>query len=75
MLITTVQAAERLGVGVRQVQLLIKSKRLRASRFGRASVIDSKDLRAVKIRKIGRPKKGTGMKEHHIEVKVRERLF
>jgi excisionase family DNA binding protein len=58
MEITTKEAAVRLGVGLRQVQILIKKGRLPARKWGRDYVIDEKDLEIVKERpKTGRPKK------------------
>lgn len=60
MELTTKEAAEKLNVKVRQVQALIESGRLPARRFGRAWVVNEKDLDLVKERKkTGRPKKET----------------
>jgi excisionase family DNA binding protein len=56
-LITTAQAAERLGISVRRVQELINSKRLPAQQFGRTYVVNEEDLKLVENRKVGRPPK------------------
>lgn len=56
-LITTAQAAERLGISVRRVQELISSQRLPAQQFGRTYVINEEDLKLVEHRKVGRPPK------------------
>lgn len=56
-LITTAQAAERLGISVRRVQELIYSGRLPARQFGRTYVVDEGDLRLVEDRRPGRPRK------------------
>jgi excisionase family DNA binding protein len=55
--ITTKEAAERLGVKIRMVQLLVQSGRLPASKFGRDYMIKEADLKLVEERKVGRPKK------------------
>ena len=55
--LTTKEAAGRLGVTVRRVNDLITSGRLPASRFGRAYMIKESDLRLVKDRQPGRPRK------------------
>lgn len=64
-LLTTKEAAERLGISIRRVQELIKSGRLPADRFGRAFVIRESDLYLVEERKVGRPKKNTSKITHH----------
>jgi excisionase family DNA binding protein len=56
-LITTAQAAERLGISVRRVQELISTQRLPAQQFGRTYVVDEEDLKLVENRKVGRPAK------------------
>jgi excisionase family DNA binding protein len=56
-LITTAQAAERLGISVRRVQELISSQRLPAQQFGRTYVVNEDDLKLVENRKAGRPPK------------------
>ena len=56
-LITTGEAAERLGVTIRRVQALITSGKLPAQKFGRDYMIDEKDLKLVADRKVGRPRK------------------
>ncbi len=59
-LITTAQAAEKLGISVRRVQELIGAGRLPAQQFGRTYVVDEADLKLVEDRKPGRPRKSQG---------------
>ncbi len=56
-LITTAEAAARLGVHRTRVNVLIKEGRLPAQRYGRAYLIDEKDLKLVEERTVGRPPK------------------
>jgi excisionase family DNA binding protein len=56
-LLTTKQAAEKLGITPRRVQALIEAGRLPASKFGRDYMIKEADLKLVEDRKVGRPKK------------------
>lgn len=56
-LLTTKEVAKKLGVSMRMIQLLIKSGRLPATKFGRDYMIKEKDLKLVENRKVGRPKK------------------
>jgi len=56
-MLTTKDAAERLGISVRRVHALIESKRLPAHKLGRDYVIKEKDLKLVEDRKPGRPRK------------------
>jgi excisionase family DNA binding protein len=56
-IITTTEAAKRLGVTPTRVRALIEAKRLKAFKYGREWLIDPKDLDAVKVRKVGRPRK------------------
>jgi excisionase family DNA binding protein len=55
-LISTKQAAERLGVSMLRVQQLIRAGRLPAEKVGRDYVILEKDLQLVLTRKPGRPR-------------------
>ena len=55
--LTTKQVAERLGVTIRRIQALVTSGRLPAQKFGRDYMINEKDLKLVKDRKVGRPPK------------------
>jgi len=57
--LTTAQAAERLGLAVRTVQVYCRSGRLKATQLGRDFAIDPKELeRFAKIpRKVGQPRK------------------
>ena len=52
-IISTAEAAKRLGVTQSRMQKMIAAKRLK----GREWLIDPKDLEAVKDRKVGRPRK------------------
>ena len=56
-IISTAEAARRLGVTPNRVRALIEAKRLKAFKYGREWLIDPKDLEAVKDRKVGRPRK------------------
>ena len=56
-IISTAEAARRLGVTANRVRVLIRSKRLKATKVGHDWLIDPKDLDAVKDRKVGRPRK------------------
>jgi len=55
-IIGTTEAGRRLGVSDARVRALIESGRLKAVKIGGAWLIDPKDLAAVKVRKVGRPK-------------------
>ena len=56
-LLTTKEVAERLGVTPKRVNQLISEGRLPARRIGRDYFIQERDLRLVKDRKVGRPRK------------------
>jgi len=56
-LISTKEAAEKLGVSPLRVQQLIWEKRLPAQKIGRDYVIKEEDLKLVENRKVGRPAK------------------
>ncbi|HEY0100288.1 MAG TPA: helix-turn-helix domain-containing protein [Pyrinomonadaceae bacterium] len=56
-LISTSEAAEKLGVHITRVQVLIREGRLPAQKIGRTYVIDEDNLKLVKDRKAGRPPK------------------
>jgi len=56
-IISTTEAASRLGVTANRVRVLIRAKRLKAIKVGHEWLIDPKDLDAVKERKVGRPRK------------------
>ena len=56
-LLTTKEAAERLGITVARIHALIRDERLPAEKFGRDYVIKEKDLKLVAERKPGRPRK------------------
>ncbi len=61
-LLTTAQVAERLGVHRTRVNVLIKEGRLPAERFGRAFLVQEKDLALVSERPVGRPPNKGGEK-------------
>jgi excisionase family DNA binding protein len=54
-LLTTKEAAKRLGVTPERVCAMIIAGRLPAERFGRAYIIKEGDLKLVANRKAGRP--------------------
>ena len=54
-LISSKEAAEKLGLSIRRVQALITSGRLPAQKIGNSFVVREKDLELVKERKPGRP--------------------
>lgn len=56
-LLTTREAAERLGVTITRVQQLILAERLPAEKKGRDYFINEDDLKLVEDRKPGRPPK------------------
>ena len=57
-LLTTKQAAARLGISERRVRALITKGRLPSQRIGRDHLIREEDLKLVAVRKRGRPRKG-----------------
>ncbi|HEV8430061.1 MAG TPA: excisionase family DNA-binding protein [Pyrinomonadaceae bacterium] len=56
-IISTAEAAKRLGVTADRVRKMIEAKRLKATKFGNVWMIDPKDLEPLKDRKVGRPRK------------------
>ncbi|HZG52066.1 MAG TPA: helix-turn-helix domain-containing protein [Pyrinomonadaceae bacterium] len=62
-LLTTKEAAERLGVTVTRVQQLIGEGKLPAEKMGRDYFIKEDDLKLVADRKRGRPRKTQDEKE------------
>jgi excisionase family DNA binding protein len=56
-LISSAEAAEKLGVHITRVQVLIREGRLPAQRIGRTYVVNEDDLKLVRDRKPGRPPK------------------
>jgi len=56
-LISSAEAANRLGVHITRVQVLIREGRLPAQKIGRTYVVDEADLKLVADRKPGRPRK------------------
>jgi excisionase family DNA binding protein len=61
-LLTTKEAAERLGVTTVRVCAMITAGRLPAERFGRAYMIKEADLKLVEGRKPGRPPRKSAKK-------------
>jgi len=61
-LLTTQQAADKLGVHRSRVHALIKTGRLPAQKFGNVYMIREADLKLVESRKPGRPYKWQGKK-------------
>jgi excisionase family DNA binding protein len=57
MLLTTQQAAKRLGVSDARIRQLIIAGKLKAQHFGRQLAIDERDLTAMERRAPGRPKR------------------
>ena len=62
MMITTREAAERLGVTMKRVQAMIRDERLPAEKMGRDYIIKERDLKLVADRKPGRPPKAASPK-------------
>lgn len=56
-LLTTKEAAERLGVTPRRVTAMIQAEQLPAEKLGRDYLIQERDLKQVADRKVGRPRK------------------
>ncbi len=54
--LTTIEAADSLGITPRRVRALIQSGQLPAEKKGRDYLVNEKDLALVKNRKPGRPK-------------------
>ena len=61
-LISSAEAAEKLGVHITRVQVLIREGRLPAQKIGRTYVVNEDDLKLVGDRKPGRPPKKAGKK-------------
>ena len=61
-ILTTKDAAKRLGVHVTRVRALITAARLPAQKLGRDYVIREADLKLVEDRKPGRPPKSPATK-------------
>jgi excisionase family DNA binding protein len=61
-LLTTKEAAERLGVTPTRVQQLIGAGELPAEKMGRDYFIKEDDLKLVAVRKRGRPRKAQSEK-------------
>ncbi len=59
-LISSAEAAERLGIHITRVQVLIREGRLPAQKIGRTYVVNEEDLKLVAERKPGRPRKAEG---------------
>lgn len=57
-LISSAEAAEKLGVHITRVQVLIRAGRLPAQKIGPNYILNEDDLKLVADRKPGRPPKG-----------------
>jgi excisionase family DNA binding protein len=55
-LLTTAEVASKLGIHRSRVNVLIKEGRLPAHRFGRAFLVEERQLRLVEVRQPGRPR-------------------
>lgn len=64
-LLTTLEAAKRLGVTAGRIRQMIVDGQLPATKMGRDNFIKESDLRLVENRKVGRPPKSanTGKKK------------
>lgn len=63
-MLTTKEAAEKLGVSLRRVQQMIEEKTLPAQKVGRDYIVMEKDLENVTVYgKPGRPKKNKDVSE------------
>ena len=56
-LLTTAEVAKELDLSQRQVERLIKSGALKAELAGPILLIKARDIEAVRVRKLGRPRK------------------
>jgi excisionase family DNA binding protein len=61
-LLGTAEVAKRLGVSQDRVRALIKAGRLPAEKLGRDYFIEPKNLKLVKNRQPGRPRKSSNLK-------------
>ena len=68
-LISTSEAAERLGVHITRVQVLIREGRLPAQKIGGTYVVDEDNLKLVEDRKPGRPPKAKTEKNSKVSKK------
>jgi excisionase family DNA binding protein len=62
-LLTTQQAADKLGVHRSRIHALIQAGRLPAEKFGNVYMIKESDLSLVEDRKVGRPPKAKDEKK------------
>ena len=58
-LISSKEAAEKLGLSIRRVQALITDGRLPAQKIGNSYIVREKDLELIRGRTPGRPAKQT----------------
>jgi len=68
--LTAKQAADLLGVNASRIRQFILEGRLPATKFGRAWMIEKKDLEKVKDRKPGRPGSGIRLKKRDNRVVI-----
>ena len=74
-LLTTLEAAERLGVTAGRVRQMIVDGQLPAMKMGRDNFIKESDLKLVENRKVGRPSKSASAEKKAVkphEAKKRE---
>lgn len=72
-LLTTKEAAEKLGVSVSRIQKMIWAEQLPAQKLGRDYFINEADLKRVEDRKPGRPRKSTSDKAKESDSKKKSR--
>lgn len=71
-LITTAQAAERLGISPQRVFQLIQDGRMPAQKVGHSYVIDAAVLKTVKRKKPGRPRGKRPVAQKRVGLEVRD---
>jgi excisionase family DNA binding protein len=72
-LISSAEAATKLGVHITRVQVLIREGRLPAKQVGGTYVIQEEDLKLVKDRKPGRPQTTKATKKKSAKKSARRR--
>jgi excisionase family DNA binding protein len=73
-LLTTSQAAKKLGLSAGRVRQLVADGRLPVVRLGRDNLIRAADLALVKDRKTGRPPKPSSSESRSVERKSKRKL-
>ena len=72
-LISSAEAAERLGVHITRVQVLIREGRLPAQKIGRTYVVNEDDLKLIEDRKPGRPRKTAKVPDEEKQARTKKR--